>query len=404
MKVKVFLSWSGPKSKKLAEIFAKHLRLIVQAAKPFHSENDIISGTVWSTTISRELEESKIGLLFLTRENLNSRWILFEAGALFRNLESKKVVPLLFGVAPGDIKGPLDQFNGAEFNEDKIKHVFRMINRELGDDSMDDLTFNKVFYKNWPDLKNEIEAEFDIVDSKKDKNIRSEKDLLEEILELSRNTVAAMGLGSSQVLAAAFRELSLHEQIFLFLDGIARQRTWTFYQPREGESEIGSALRQLVGGLIESEQEELKKRIINWLHSKNDNVIYFASEIVGYFPGKFKDLDTDLIDVYKDLDKNDKNREWTTSQLNCLWAHGRLTNFDELNTFLLTTLSEENQKWILFSYEQMVKALEIGQRVAATEFMPVLASLITQDLPDAVRVKAENLLEEFEGIVMTASQ
>jgi hypothetical protein len=77
--MRVFISWSGETSKLLAEILRQWLPAVIQAVKPYYSPDDITKGTRWSGEIAKILEESKIGLICLTGQNLDAPWIMFEA-------------------------------------------------------------------------------------------------------------------------------------------------------------------------------------------------------------------------------------------------------------------------------------------------------------------------------------
>ena len=89
--MKVFLSWSGEQSRRIAEVFKEWIPSVIQAVKPYFSPEDIAKGARWSKEISQELEESKVGILFLTKDNLGAPWLLFEAGALSKSMERSKV-------------------------------------------------------------------------------------------------------------------------------------------------------------------------------------------------------------------------------------------------------------------------------------------------------------------------
>lgn len=185
--MKVFISWSGITSKNIAEIFRQWLPSVIQSVKPYYSPDDITKGTRWSSEIAKELDESKLGLICLTRDNLQSPWIMFESGALSKNIDKSKVCPILFGVEPSDIKGPLIQFQAAKFSKEEIKEVVKMINSELGEHALTSEIFENVFEMWWPKLNEKIEEELNksVKTSKKDS--RSERDMLEEILNLTRN-------------------------------------------------------------------------------------------------------------------------------------------------------------------------------------------------------------------------
>ena len=145
--MKVFISWSGEQSNKIAEILNKWIPSVIQAVEPFYSPEDIAKGSRPFNELSQKLDDSNIGILCLTKENINSSWIMFEAGALSKNFGTAKVCPLLFGVKPTDIKGPLAQFQAAEFSEKEMKRLLKMINEELKENSLADEVLTNVFKK-----------------------------------------------------------------------------------------------------------------------------------------------------------------------------------------------------------------------------------------------------------------
>ncbi len=73
--MKVFITWSGKTSKALAEVFREWLPGVIQAVKPYYSPDDITKGSRWFPEISKELEESRVGLICLTRDNLQEPWL-----------------------------------------------------------------------------------------------------------------------------------------------------------------------------------------------------------------------------------------------------------------------------------------------------------------------------------------
>ena len=185
--MKIFISWSGDLSKSIAVILREWLPGVIQAVKPYYSPDDITKGTRWNTEISKELDASKVGLICLTRENLESSWIMFEAGALSKNIEKSKVVPLLFGVEPSDIQGPLVQFQAGKFSKDELRKVVKMINSEVGENSLDSGVLDNVFDKWWPELEAKIESALETAKTSNKKDLRSDRDLLEEVLTLTRD-------------------------------------------------------------------------------------------------------------------------------------------------------------------------------------------------------------------------
>lgn len=183
--MKVFLSWSGPLSQKLAEAFRSWLPGVLQAVRPYYSSDDITKGARWSTEIAKELEECKVGIIFLTADNLTAPWIMFEAGALSKKLDKSSLCPLLFDLEASDVQGPLVQFQSAKFDENEVRRVVKMMNSALGGGSLESDVLESVFIMWWPKLKGEVEQILNDRSTPKHRT-RSERELLEEVLDLTR--------------------------------------------------------------------------------------------------------------------------------------------------------------------------------------------------------------------------
>jgi TIR domain len=186
--MRVFISWSGDQSKSVADSLRRWIPSVLQAVRPYFSPDDVTKGSRWNTEIAKELEASRIGLLVLTPENQDAPWLLFEAGALAKNLDRSKVCPLLFGgLEPTDVKGPLVQFQAARFETDDMKRLIKMINAELGDIALTADVLESVFDMWWPRLQQEVAAELQKHGSGVREAARSERDILEEVLALTRS-------------------------------------------------------------------------------------------------------------------------------------------------------------------------------------------------------------------------
>ena len=88
--MKVFISWSGAKSQEVAKVLKQWIPCVIQSVEPYFSSADIDKGARWSTDIAKELQDASFGILCVTKDNLSSSWLNFEAGALSKSIEQSK--------------------------------------------------------------------------------------------------------------------------------------------------------------------------------------------------------------------------------------------------------------------------------------------------------------------------
>jgi len=193
--MKVFISWSGEYSFKVALVFRDWLPSVIQSIDPFVS-SDIDKGARWSTDISKELEESSYGILCVTHENIDSPWLNFEAGALSKAVDKSKVSPFLFGVKRTEIKGqvPILLFQSTIYEAEDVYKLLKSINNACGDNKLSDERLTSIFDIWWSVLEEQLDELLSELEKKKiDKSLppQTKKDngveLIEEILELVRS-------------------------------------------------------------------------------------------------------------------------------------------------------------------------------------------------------------------------
>src|SRR5512139_1673133 len=153
--MQVFISWSGTRSKQLARAIGEWIRTAVWASKPWLSEIDIEKGERWNTAVSNRLEESHIGIVCLTPENLTAPWIHFEAGALAKTGESRVCV-ILFEVDINDVPDTLAQFQCTTISENDFAQLAVTINRAAersGEPAAPDDVIRKASAAAWPEFQ-----------------------------------------------------------------------------------------------------------------------------------------------------------------------------------------------------------------------------------------------------------
>lgn len=153
--MKVFLSWSGDQSRQVAEFFSEWVQCVIQACRPWISTRDIDRGSVWFSEISDQLKDVSVGIIFLTQENKNKPWILFESGALAKGLTNNRVCTFLIDLQPGDIQDPLAQFNHTLPNKIGVSGLIRTLNAAMPI-PLDDKSLTRVINTYWPQLEQEL--------------------------------------------------------------------------------------------------------------------------------------------------------------------------------------------------------------------------------------------------------
>lgn len=186
--MKIFLSWSGEKSLCVAKVFKEWIPCINPKIVPYISAEDIDKGARWSSDIANELNESNFGILCVTKDNVNSPWLNFEAGALSKTIDKAHVCPFLFDLLPSDISNsPILQFQMTNIERDDVFKLFHSINASMEKDKLDDAQLQKMFDLTWPNIDKglkEIEKSNKGETKKSDSN--AQQHILEEMLDLLR--------------------------------------------------------------------------------------------------------------------------------------------------------------------------------------------------------------------------
>lgn len=189
--MKVFISWSGNTSLKVAQMLREWFPYIINSIEPYVSSEDIDKGARWSTDIAKELEDSTFGILCVTKDNLEAPWLSFEAGALSKTIEKSFVTPFLFDIKRSEVQGPILQFQSTIFDKDDIKKMVKTLNKACGDAGIPETRLDKSFDVWYPTLEsglNELKNTTASSDENKEANDSPHtSEILEEILELSRD-------------------------------------------------------------------------------------------------------------------------------------------------------------------------------------------------------------------------
>lgn len=189
----VFISWSGNRSKFVAEQLRSWLKKVIQVINPWMSSADLLAGARWNAEISKRLAKTKFGIICVTPENLSEPWIQFEAGALAKTIDNTTYVcPYLIAFEEIDPRNPLSQFQCKPATREGTFDILHSMHTALlaaqPDTNLTDAEVKEQFEQWWPRLKEKLSQ----IPPAPDNGRSEETDPLTEVLELTRSIAASV--------------------------------------------------------------------------------------------------------------------------------------------------------------------------------------------------------------------
>jgi hypothetical protein len=183
-KLKVFISWSGERGKLVAEALRYLLGNVIPTLDLWMSHSDMDKGKRWLEELATQLEETNIGIICLTRDNLQSPWLHYEAGAL-----SKVKIPIvctfLFDVESKEVSNPLSQWNNTKNEKEDLLKLIHDLNKAQKAHSLDKDRIETVFEWAWDEFDQRFKSIPDVADVKTPTKTTNE--MFDEILGLLRD-------------------------------------------------------------------------------------------------------------------------------------------------------------------------------------------------------------------------
>ncbi|MEI6708937.1 MAG: TIR domain-containing protein [Methylococcales bacterium] len=157
----IFISFSGKFSQEIAEELKHWIHNYDRNLMIHVSSEDLDPGVNWEKELD-QLLDSDYGILVLTRDNLNSPWLLFEAGSAAKN-KTRKVCPILFGRDKDNIEAPISKFNylqfteenNFEFSKEQMQRLLSTINEMATKDD------HKAYRRGWEAIERHMENTWD---------------------------------------------------------------------------------------------------------------------------------------------------------------------------------------------------------------------------------------------------
>ena len=156
--MKVFLSWSGDRSKRVAEALRDWLPGALQAVEPWLSSRDAAVGKRWTSSLAKALEDAQVAIVCLTQENVRAEWLQFEAGAVSRLSEEVLLCLYALDAEATTIDGPLSQFQIVRADRDGTFRLLEALNQSARGPKIADKQLERAFNLWWPELSRPLEA------------------------------------------------------------------------------------------------------------------------------------------------------------------------------------------------------------------------------------------------------
>lgn len=203
--MRVFISWSGERSKAVAIALHGWLPYIMQSVKPWTSGVDIQAGARWSREVEDQLEDTQFGIVCLTKENQSAPWLLFEAGALAKSIAGAFVCPYLIDLTPSEVApGPLILFQAKQATREDTRDIVVALNdgapegERLGKDQV-----LRTFERWWPDLQATLAS---LPPSSRTVEKRPPSEIMDELLDSNRQIARQMTEALSRLAASGRQE------------------------------------------------------------------------------------------------------------------------------------------------------------------------------------------------------
>jgi DNA-binding transcriptional ArsR family regulator len=127
-----------------------------------------------------------VGIFFLTRDNLDARWLLYEAGAVAKTKDGR-VCTFLIDVEPTDVEDPLGQFQHTRLDCVDVAKLVGDLNEDVrteGGKALERSKVEAIAARNWPALEEKLQRLPALAGGSRP--VRASSELAQETLETVR--------------------------------------------------------------------------------------------------------------------------------------------------------------------------------------------------------------------------
>lgn len=154
--MRVFLSWSGERSRAVANALCDWLPRLHPSIDPRILSEDT-SGAHGADQIAEVLQSVDAAIICVTPENLRSLWPMYEAGALSKRVGNSSVYTYALALSPSDIGAPLAKFQNARAEREDTFELVRLLNAQ-SEGRWQEYKLRALFNDRWPALESQLSA------------------------------------------------------------------------------------------------------------------------------------------------------------------------------------------------------------------------------------------------------
>ena len=198
--MKVYLSWSGERSRRAALILGEWLPWVIPFTEPFVPAQSG-DGIPWNREREEAALDTGFGILCVTRKNLYSPWLLFEAGALLMAAEQPCVAAWFLDMDPMEAGGPVSLFQSVTCEEESLQGLIYAVNRACGENGVPEDRLGSTFAYWYPDLRDNLAdlGEMDDRARQRDTAAVRKPSPMEELMALSRENQKLLRVSDARV-------------------------------------------------------------------------------------------------------------------------------------------------------------------------------------------------------------
>lgn len=190
--MKIFVSWFEEKGREVALVLSELLGNVLPFVEVGISAQDIHNGSQWLSELPRLMENTEFAIVIVTSKQVDSPWVPLEAGYLLRAIDASNIQVVMVDFSLTDLSAPMGQLKAISVNREDILKLTHLINKrslECGNQGVAEIELQTFFEIHWPKCESQL-LKFG---QQAPERMRSDREVLYEILELSRGIARTVG-------------------------------------------------------------------------------------------------------------------------------------------------------------------------------------------------------------------